>query len=231
MTDTASPGAVSPEVAEPRIPGLAVALTAIAAWVDAAGFLVASDFFVSFMSGNSTHSVVSLARLDLGGAAIIGAVILLFLAGVVLGELLSLTGAGWRQPLVYLAEAVLLWLVAVALWQDWPVLLALPALALAMGVHNATLHPARGAAVRTYVTGTIVQFGRGLADMARGRGGRAEAAGNGLVWGCFLAGALLGGLAALVLGAAAALALPAAFATGMAALSAYALHSRQRPPV
>lgn len=213
---------------EPRIPGLAVLLTAMAAWVDAAGFLVASDFFVSFMSGNSTHATVSLARLDLGGAGIVGAVILLFLGGVVLGELLSLAGAGWRQPLVYLVEAGLLWLAVLALWRDWPAPLALPVLALAMGMHNATLHPARGAAVRTYVTGTIVQFGRGLADMLRGRGGGAEARTNGLTWACFLSGALLGGLAALVLGAAAALALPALITSAMAIQSARALWRGRR---
>ncbi|MEQ8346601.1 MAG: YoaK family protein [Sneathiellaceae bacterium] len=205
-----------------RNAGLAILLTALAAWVDAVGLVLAGDIFVSFMSGNSTQAVVALVQHGWSAAALVIGVILAFLIGVILGEWASLADGSWRQPGVYLLEAVLLWAVLAALSLGLEPRAALPPLALAMGVHNASLHPARGAAVRTYVTGTIVQLGRGLALMLRGQGGGAEVRDNGLTWLGFLAGGLLGGLAALYLGANAALLLPALAASAMAVVTAVA---------
>ncbi|MGC1301980.1 MAG: DUF1275 family protein, partial [Caulobacteraceae bacterium] len=47
---------------------LAVALTAIAGWVDAVGFLRLGSLFVSFMSGNTTE----MAAAFVGGRALEG---------------------------------------------------------------------------------------------------------------------------------------------------------------
>ncbi len=212
----------APVSAGRRHAGLAILLTALAAWVDAVGLVLAGDIFVSFMSGNSTQAVVALVQHGWSAAALVIAVVLAFLAGVILGEWVSLADGGWRQPRIYLLEAVLLWAALAALLLGVAPRDLLPPLALAMGVHNASLHPARGAAVRTYVTGTIVQLGRGLALMLRGRGGAAAVLDNGLTWLGFLAGGLLGGLAALYLGANAALLLPALAASAMAVVTAVA---------
>lgn len=211
---------------------LAVALTGAASWVDAVGLVAASDVFVSFMSGNNTQAAVALTRLGYAEAGAVAIVVGLFLAGVVLGELLSLDGTGWRQPRVWLAEAALLWLALLGHWQAWESWAWLALLALAMGIHNAGLHPARGAAVRTYITGTIVQFGRALAELLRGRDARGELLANGAAWAGFAAGAVLGGLAAVYLDIRIALALPAAFASFMALASGIALGRLRRgaPP-
>lgn len=209
---------------------LAVLLTGAAAWVDAVGLVAAGDLYVSFMSGNNAEAAVSATRLDLGRAGEVAAVIGLFLAGVVLGELLCREGTGWRQVRVWLVEAALLWLALLGHLQAWPTGPWLALLALAMGMHNASLHPARGAAVRTYITGTIVQFGRAVAEALRGRPARAELVSNGAAWAGFAGGAILGGLVAVQAGIAFALAIAAAFATAMALAGAAALR-RQRQAV
>ncbi|MFC3226190.1 YoaK family protein [Marinibaculum pumilum] len=203
-----------------RQAGLAVLLTGMAAWVDAAGFLLAGDAFVSFMSGNNTELASSVAQGAWPGILLVGSVVLAFLAGVVLGECLSRPAGGWRQPRVYLADALLLCLALAGSLAAWPAGAVLPLLAAAMGVHNASLHPQRGAAVRTYITGTIVQFGRGLALFLMGRGGTAEMRENGTVWAGFVCGALAGGMVALHVGVAAALLVPALFTAGMGIASA-----------
>ena len=195
-------------------------LTGMAAWVDAAGFLLAGNAFVSFMSGNNTEIASSVAQGAWPGVLLVGSVVGAFLAGVVLGECLGRPAGGWRQPWVYLADTLLLCLALAGHLAGWPAGVLLPLLAGAMGVHNASLHPQRGAAVRTYITGTIVQFGRGLALFLMGRGGAAEMRENGTVWAGFVCGAVAGGLVALHVGVAAALLVPALFTAGMGIASA-----------
>ncbi|PTS89246.1 DUF1275 family protein, partial [Caulobacter sp. HMWF009] len=68
---------------------LAAALSGVAGYVDAIGFLKLGGFFVSFMSGNSTRLGVGLATGHLEAALTALVLIALFVAGVVLGALVA----------------------------------------------------------------------------------------------------------------------------------------------
>ncbi|OYX90330.1 MAG: DUF1275 family protein, partial [Novosphingobium sp. 35-62-5] len=65
----------------------AIALAAMAGFIDAVGFLSADGYFVSFMSGNSTRLGVSLGT-DPARAAMPAVLIAGFLGGVTGGALL-----------------------------------------------------------------------------------------------------------------------------------------------
>jgi uncharacterized membrane protein YoaK (UPF0700 family) len=72
---------------------LAIALMVVAGWVDAIGFLRLGQFFVSFMSGNSTHFAVSSLSGQWSQAASAGSLVGLFVAGR--GCLTSCIGSRW----------------------------------------------------------------------------------------------------------------------------------------
>src|SRR3984893_7186608 len=115
---------------------LACALSALAGYVDAIGFLHLGGLFVAFMSGNSTRMGVSLAEGQWLHAAKSLGLIALFVAGgggrrpVVLGRGVN------RQPWVLLAEALLLAAAAVFYAFDLSNA-AVAAIVLAMGLENA----------------------------------------------------------------------------------------------
>src|SRR6202521_5637443 len=88
--------------------GLACALSALAGYVDAIGFLHLGGLFVSFMSGNSTRMGVSLAEGHWLSAIEALGLIALFVAGAAAGSLIVLGRGVNRQPWVLLAEAALL---------------------------------------------------------------------------------------------------------------------------
>jgi hypothetical protein len=87
---------------------LACALSALAGYVDAIGFLHLGGLYVAFMSGNSTRLGVSLAEGAWSGAAASLGLIALFVVGAAAGSLIVLGRGVNRQPLVLLAEALLL---------------------------------------------------------------------------------------------------------------------------
>ena len=144
----------------------AAALAALAGAVDAIGFLHFRTFYVSFMSGNTTRVAVALAGGDVVLAMHGAAVIASFLAGVVVGDLL--TGHPPRRLwATLLIEATLL------LWAalSGPGLGSSLLLAVAMGMHNALVLRAEGIGVAlTYVTGTLVHVGRAIAARLATRG-------------------------------------------------------------
>ncbi len=72
-----------------QLTALAVALSGLAGFVDALGFITLGGVFVSFMSGNSTRLSVGLAEGTWGPAALTAGVIGLFLVGVVLGGVVA----------------------------------------------------------------------------------------------------------------------------------------------
>jgi len=190
----------------------AATLSALAGFVDAIGFVESGGFFVSFMSGNSTRLGVGLAA-SLSHAALAGGIILAFVAGVAGGSLVG-HAAGERRPgAVLLAIAILLLGAATLGIGGWHIA-ALGLTAVAMGAENAIFE--REGEVRiglTYMTGSLVRAGQGLAGIALGR-----PAGDWpwylVLWGGFVAGAAAGaatypeaGLAALFAAAGTALAL------------------------
>jgi uncharacterized membrane protein YoaK (UPF0700 family) len=152
--------------------GLAVILMAVAAWVDAVGYLALGHKFVSFVSGNSTKLAIATAAGVWHDAGELGTIVGSFVAGVMVGQYLSRRTGVWHRPMVLTLEAVVLGL-STGLVSS-PDLLAV-SLAAAMGVQNTTVQRGRwGKARLTYVTGTLVRFGEGLVEALLGaeRSGR-----------------------------------------------------------
>src|SRR5277367_653370 len=83
---------------------LACALSALAGFVDAIGFLHLGGLFVSFMSGNSTRMGVSLAEGNFQPAAEALGLIALFVIGAAGGSLIVLGRSRYAQCRVLLAE-------------------------------------------------------------------------------------------------------------------------------
>lgn len=171
----------------------AATLSGLAGFVDAIGFVESGGFFVSFMSGNSTRFGVGLAA-SLSHAALAGGLILAFVAGVAGGSLVG-HAAGERRPgAVLLAIAIVLFGAAAVGLGGWH-FTALGLTAVAMGAENAIFE--REGEVRiglTYMTGSLVRAGQGLAGMVLGR-----PAGDWpwymVLWGGFVAGAASGAAA------------------------------------
>jgi uncharacterized membrane protein YoaK (UPF0700 family) len=200
--------------------GLALLLAGLAGWVDAAGLAGSGGVFISFMSGNTTDLAASLAHEDWVKAGMVGAVVGVFVAGVVLGEILErIVG----RALVLALEAFFLASGAalhaflqggVGQWGLFP-------LVFAMGLQNATMHRAEGVSIGlTYVTGTLVQIGRTLAAMLRGESGGRRLLEYSALWLSLAIGAGCGALA-LSVSPAAALAFAAAVAAALAVATAF----------
>lgn len=154
--------------AEASVYALATCLTVLAGFVDATGYIHFHHLFVSFMSGNSTQAMVAAAAGDGAKLAVVGRTILLFLGGVIGGELLAALSPRWGRPLVLLVETMLLGIALATLRPAVGEAFAASAMALAMGVQNAAVHKAEGVSLAlTYVTGTLVHVGRGVAAALR----------------------------------------------------------------
>ena len=188
---------------------LAIALAALAGFVDAAGYLSADRYFVSFMSGNTTRLGVELARQP--SAALLPALLAVaFVGGVVVGALLTGRFASRHKPPLLVMVAVLL-VCGAGLGETGYPRAALLALAAAMGaLNNSFQRDGKVAVGLTYMTGALVRMGQGLAAKLQNRA--AEPWADWLVlWLALAGGATLGALtfvswAALTLWIAAALA-------------------------
>jgi uncharacterized membrane protein YoaK (UPF0700 family) len=155
----------------------AMALAAMAGFVDAVGFLSADGYFVSFMSGNTTRLGVALGT-DVPRALVPALLIAGFVSGVTLGALVALRAGARRKPAVL--GLVTLALLGAALARVAGLHEAMLAgLVLAMGVLNNTfLRDGEVAVGLTYMTGALVKLGQGLARQLAGMGGQ-RGAGNG----------------------------------------------------
>lgn len=168
-----------------------LALVALAGYVDAVGYLRFQGVFVSFMSGNTTSLGVAVAQEDASRAWELAEVVGLFVAGVVGGSLLHRRAGTWGNTLLLLVIVNLL-VLAYAL----PVA-AIAGLVLAMGMLNASVHQVGRVKVSlTFVTGTLVRFGAGLADWLSGQAPAQDWLWPITLWLAFGAGAL-GGAAGL----------------------------------
>lgn len=168
----------------------AIALAAMAGFVDAVGFLSADGYFVSFMSGNSTRLGVSLGT-DPARAAMPAVLIAGFLVGVTAGALISRRAGSLRKPAVLALVALSLIAAASGRALGLPSVM-LGGMVVAMGALNNTFQ--RGGEVSvglTYMTGALVKLGQGLANAIAGQpntGWQSWAQ----LWGGLLAGAVLG---------------------------------------
>jgi uncharacterized membrane protein YoaK (UPF0700 family) len=171
---------------------LACALSALAGYVDGIGYLQLGGLFVSFMSGNSTRMGVALAHGHWQTAAEALGLIVLFVIGAAVGSLIVLRAH--RQPLVLMAEALLLGAAALA-YTFGQSSLAVAAIVLAMGLENAVFQIHGGAGLGlTYVTGALVKVGQLVAKALTG-GARWAWTPNLMLWAALVAGSVLGALA------------------------------------
>jgi uncharacterized membrane protein YoaK (UPF0700 family) len=201
---------------------LALLLAALAGWVDAAGLSVSAHLFLSFMSGNTTDLAVAVARRDWSHAATIAAIVALFVAGVGFGELIAPLAGRRGTCLVLTIEAIILAAGAAlhAPGVSIPGLNPLFPLVFAMGLQNATMQHVGGISLSlTYVTGTLVQIGRGLAALLTGKGNIRSLTRYLALWLSLATGAGLGTLA-LSLSPLAALATASFIAALLAAMTA-----------
>ena len=173
---------------------LACALSALAGYVDAIGFLQLGGLFVSFMSGNSTRMGVYLAAGDWVRAAEALGLIALFVVGAAFGSLIVLGRGVHRQPWVLLAEALLLAAAALCYALGLPNL-AVATIVMAMGMENAVFQIEGGGGLGlTYVTGALVKVGQYLAVAVTG-GDRLGWVPNLLLWAALAAGGVCGAAA------------------------------------
>jgi uncharacterized membrane protein YoaK (UPF0700 family) len=169
---------------------LAFGIAGLAGFVDAAGFLAADGYFVSFMSGNTTRLGVDLATRTvtaLTPALLIAA----FVGGVTLGAIAAESALARRKSAVLGLSAAFLCIAAIGhlLGQTS---LFLGGLVFAMGVVNNTFRRDGEVAVGvTYMTGALVRFGQGLAArlMARKLEGASASL---LLWASLASGAVAG---------------------------------------
>src|SRR4029450_6151795 len=173
---------------------LACALSALAGYVDAIGFLHLGGLFVSFVSGNSTRMGVSLAEGRWLRAAEAFGLIALFVIGAGAGSLIVLGRGTNRQPWLLLAGALLL--AAAALCYGFGLSnVAVAAIVLAMGLENAVFQIGGGGGLGlTYVTGALVKVGQQAAAALTG-GARWGWVPNLLLWAAMVLGSLCGALA------------------------------------
>lgn len=142
---------------------LALALLAAAGWVDALGYVQWHGLFVSFMSGNTTAFGAATVAHDGATAIEAGRAVLIFVGGVIVGELLRAATGRWNRSVVLVAETLLLGLAYAAAVKHWGAVATATLTGLAMGVQTAAVHKAAGLTVSlTYVTGTLVNIGRSI---------------------------------------------------------------------
>lgn len=172
---------------------LAIALAMLAGFVDAAGFLAADRYFVSFMSGNTTRLGVDLVSVP--HRAWVPAILIFgFVVGVIGGALLA-HRAGMRRKPAVLALVTALILAAAAANAAGNTVAMLAGLVVAMGALNNTFQRNGEVSVGlTYMTGALVRIGQGIA--ARLTGSRdAPWADWAMLWLGLACGAVLGALA------------------------------------
>jgi uncharacterized membrane protein YoaK (UPF0700 family) len=168
----------------------AVALAALAGCVDAVGYLSASGYFVSFMSGNTTRLGVALGT-DQTLAWQPALLIAGFVGGVTGGALIARRAGRNAKPAVVALVTALLLCAAAARMLGLPSLM-LAALVIAMGAINNTFQRGGEVAIGiTYMTGALVRIGQSLAHRLSGQHDPSWRSWASL-WGGLLAGAVLG---------------------------------------
>ena len=142
---------------------IAVALAAVAGFVDAVGFITLHGLFIAHMSGNSVKFGVRVGQGDFSAAAPVGIAVALFVGGVAIGtvaaELAARTRARSVAAVVLGLQTTLI--VAFMLYgssaRGFYVLSALGILS--MGMQTAALRQLAGQVISTtYVTGVITSL-------------------------------------------------------------------------
>ena len=173
---------------------MAASLTCLAGFNDAVGFRELGGFFVSFMSGNSTHFGVDLSRPVWSLATFVPlGLIALFVAGVISGAVVREKIPRSRQVgVLAFVTAILGMSAALAAYGQAKPAVAL--VALAMGAsNNVFVKQGEVSVAITYVTGTLVKLGQRLAG--RVYGSEKPWHPNLIMWLALILGAVAGSLA------------------------------------
>ncbi len=142
---------------------LALCLSALAGYVDAAGFIASKGFFVSFMSGNSTRMAVGFVESSVATPIAIAAIIVIFTAGVTVGSVLGNRIRKNRRFTVLGLMTVAI-LLAAAIGEFGQTFAMIACLAFAMGAANAVFERSGEVGLGvTYMTGSLVRVGHGIA--------------------------------------------------------------------
>ena len=173
---------------------MATGLSCLAGFNDAVGFRALGGYFVSFMSGNSTHFAVDLSLTHWSTATFLPlGLIALFVSGVILGAVL-------REKLPQRKQLAVLLLVTAILGTSAGLAtygqgrLAVVLIPLAMGASNNVFVKEGEASVPvTYMTGTLVKLGQRLAG--RLCGSEKPWHPNLILWLALILGAVAGSLA------------------------------------
>ncbi len=169
-------------------------LSLLAGYVDAIGFLDLGGFFVSFMSGNTTRMGIGAGRGNAEWVLLALGLIVLFVAGVVGGSLLSRkVGEDRRRPAVLWSVAGLL-AVGAMLHAAMHVRLGTACMVMAMGLENTVLRRNSISIGLTYMTGNLVRMGHAIADSFHG-GQKRDILRYLIIWVGLVLGAASGALA------------------------------------
>ena len=172
---------------------LAVILALLAGYVDALGFLALKGSCGPFWRANAPRFARGGPAGEGGGAATAGSLIALFVLGVVAASLLAPDGPGRQRRMLSLV-ALLLGLAALAAslgFDRWALGLA----ATGLGAESDVVRKAGQVNLAvTFMTGTLVRMGHGLADMLRG-GARWGWLPYASLWLSLVAGAMAGAAA------------------------------------
>lgn len=147
---------------------IAIALTVLAGYVDALGFMTLGGYFIAFMSGNTTRLGVGAVQGTV--SAFVPAVVIgLFVLGVMVGSLVNHRSGIHRRAVVLALVTALLALAGcfASGGMTWG---AIVGMALAMGAENTVFE--RNGEVSlgvTYMTGTLVKLGQRLTGVLLGR--------------------------------------------------------------
>jgi uncharacterized membrane protein YoaK (UPF0700 family) len=205
----------NPGVPKKERTGLLIPLViaAVAAYVDATGFLLYSGIYLSFMSGNSTRAAVLVARGDWQQLVPVIGVIPTFLLGVTLGTIMHGIFKKQGQSLVFCTAGIALGVVAAleiygpSAGSNDPRLVLFLMIAATMGLLNSTVQRVDKVSVAlTFVTGTLVKLGtaigRQMTNREQGDGGsqRETIVVLSSMYFAFFLGGVLGGLAAALYG-------------------------------
>lgn len=216
---------------EPGGCALVFPLITLAGFVGALGLVQWHGLFVSFMSGNTVALGGDPALGGWRGAWEAGRAVLCFLLGAIIGELIGSAARTWRGSAVVGTEAALLWLALASDLRGWDGAMTVALTGLAMGVQTAAVQRVAGTTVAlTYVTGTLVSLGRGIAAALRGAAPWRRILPFAGSWLALLVGSAAGGVVARI-ATRDALGVAAAMASALALLSAAGVAVRHRKSV
>ena len=173
------------------VQGLAIALSTLAGFVDAQGYLALGGLFVAFMSGNSTVLGVAVGEARGPRTALAAGLVAAFVAGVMVGTWVGRPFGVRRGPVVLLVMAGML-AAAGGLHRAGLTVPAGLVAALAMGTEDTVFQTKGGPGMGlTYMTGTLVRLGQRLAEAAVGEPWQAVLA-DAVLWAGMVVGAALG---------------------------------------